>query len=138
MSFLICDNNVTQLDIPLINIPSGNGSFLLAKSGDTWEWKSYTLPTGTGSLEISISEWKDSQQSIGSTSGSFGVELVLTVTDKVNFINTDGITVFYDNKSIELTGLVDHCFILLKDVSSFRCTNNDYGSVSVRFVASNL
>ena len=84
MSFLICDNNVTKLNIPLINIPSGNGTFLLVKTGDTWEWKSYTGSTGgVGSIDISISEWKDPVDSDDITNRSFGVELVLSVTDKV-------------------------------------------------------
>ncbi|KAK8800531.1 hypothetical protein WA171_005162 [Blastocystis sp. BT1] len=136
MSFLICDNNVTKLNIPLINIPSGNGTFLLVKTGDTWEWKSYTGSTGgVGSIDISISEWKDPVDSDDITNRSFGIELVLSVTDKVKFINTDGITVYYDNNSIQLNGLVEQCFILIKEASSFRYTNNQYGSVSVRFIS---
>ena len=125
MSFLICDNNVTKLNIPL-----------LVKTGDTWEWKSYTGSTGgVGSIDISISEWKDPVDSDDITNRSFGVELVLSVTDKVKFINTDGITVYYDNNSIQLNGLVEQCFILIKEASSFRYTNNQYGSVSVRFIS---
>ena len=126
MSFLICDNNVTKLDIPLINIPVENGRFLLVKTGDTWEWKSYTGSTsGTGSIDISDVD----------SNRSFGVELLLTVTDKVKFINTDGITVYYDNNTIHLNGLVDQCFIIIKEVSSFQYTTNQYGSLSVRFIS---
>lgn len=126
MSFLICDNNITKLDIPLINIPVENGRFLLVKTGDTWEWKSYTGSTsGTGNIDISDVD----------SNRSFGVELLLTVTDKVKFINTDGITVYYDNNTIHLNGLVDQCFIIIKEVSSFQYTTNQYGSLSVRFIS---
>ena len=90
---------------------------------------------GVGSIDISISEWKDPVDSDDITNRSFGVELVLSVTDKVKFINTDGITVYYDNNSIQLNGLVEQCFILIKEASSFRYTNNQYGSVSVRFIS---
>ena len=136
MSFLICDNNVTKLDIPLINIPVENGRFLLVKTGDTWEWKSYTGSTsGTGSIDISDVVTDPSDPFVGATNRSFGVELLLTVTDKVKFINTDGITVYYDNNTIHLNGLVDQCFIIIKEVSSFQYTTNQYGSLSVRFIS---
>lgn len=125
MSFLICDNKVTKLDIPLINVPSGNGTYLLLKTGDTWEWKSYT---STGTISVDITEGEVSNQ-------TFGIELILNITNKVKFINSDGITVYYDDKSIQLNGLIDQCFILIKEPSSFRCTTNEYGSVTARFIS---
>ena len=117
MSYIILDNKVTTLDIPLISVPTEiDNEYLLCKNGDDFTWKSANIKSSTGIIQSEeLSELTKY------------VYVTVNVTDTVNFINTDGLLVSNGDK---VNSIYQSSLIKVEDYTRFSIKPNRYSSIS--------
>ena len=117
MSHLFVDNEHIKLDIPLISVPEGNGKFLLVKNDNGYEWKSFTGSVGGGELSVAICKCE------------------LTVLNPVKYINTDCITLSFDQSEMKVYPWQTYFIIVVQDVDTINYEDNEYGTLNVTQLA---
>ncbi len=129
MSFLITETESTRIDIPLIAIPDANGKYLLVRSSEGYEWRSYNESETVTPVNVGISDSSDENSIMVDVKIEFP-----HAHERIQFINSGGVTVTVDGKTYLLDGIVCHLCCLVKDPTTFVCERNTWGLISIQWL----